>query len=181
VAIRRFENRSAAFRGSILQPVLKLIGDVRQGFPGHPFPFAVGIEETKHALRLLERLDQSVEQKPVKTPVPELDAILVMLDEGVHGTLLSGEIPGAYRCGRLLFYGHLETRPDVSGSAGMAEGSPVRAGYIRSHCGVSQAGNLWTQSVDASRRRLHSRQHRRGIPPSRESRQGAIHEHGRGV
>jgi hypothetical protein len=49
----------------------------------------------------LEGLDQAVEQQPVKTPVLELDAILVMLDEGVHGTLLCGEIPGAYRCERL--------------------------------------------------------------------------------
>src|SRR5438034_8816870 len=93
---------SAPFLGSVLQPVLKLIGDVRQSSPGHPFPFAVGIEETEHALGVLERLEQSVEQKPVKTPVPKLDAILVMLDEGVHGTLLSGEIPGASRRERLL-------------------------------------------------------------------------------
>jgi hypothetical protein len=42
-----------------------LIGDFRQGFPGHPLPFTVGIEETQHALRLLERLDQTIEQQPV--------------------------------------------------------------------------------------------------------------------
>ena len=35
-----------------------------------------------------------------------------------------------------LPYAYLETRPDVSGSAGMAEGSPVRAGSVRSHRGV---------------------------------------------
>src|SRR2546422_1822823 len=97
----RFENRSAPFLGSVLQPILELIGDFRQGFPGDPFPFAVGIEETEHALGLLERLNQAVEQKPVETPVPKLDAILVMLDEGVHGKLLCGEIPGAYRRERL--------------------------------------------------------------------------------
>jgi hypothetical protein len=35
-----------------------------------------------------------------------------------------------------LLYGHFETSPDVSGSTGMAEGSPVRAGGILSHRGV---------------------------------------------
>jgi hypothetical protein len=70
VALRRFENRSTPFLGSALQPVLNLVGDVRQGLPGHPLPFAAGIEETEHALWLLEWLDQTVEQKPVKTPGP---------------------------------------------------------------------------------------------------------------
>ena len=32
-----------------------------------------------------------------------------MLDEGVHGTLLCGEIPGAYRRERLLIYGPFQT------------------------------------------------------------------------
>jgi hypothetical protein len=35
------------------------------------------------------------EQQTVETPVGELDAMLVMLDDGVHGKLLCGEIPGA--------------------------------------------------------------------------------------
>src|SRR6266496_2595958 len=84
------------FLGSVLQPILELIGDLRQGFPGDSFPLALGVEEAQHTFGLLERLDQSVQQETVKTPIPELDAILVMLDEGVHGTLLCGEIPGAY-------------------------------------------------------------------------------------
>src|SRR6266496_1957394 len=84
------------FLGSVLQPILELIGDLRQGFPGDSFPLAIGVEEAQHTFGLLERLDQSVQQETVKTPIPELDAILVMLDEGVHGTLLCGEIPGAY-------------------------------------------------------------------------------------
>jgi len=67
---------------------------------------------------------------------------LVMLDEGVDGTLLCGEIPGAYRCERLLINGPFQTRADVSGSAGMAESSPVRAGSIRPHRGFSQARNI---------------------------------------
>jgi hypothetical protein len=43
----------------------------------------------------LERLDQPVQQQSVKTPVMEPDAILVMLEKGVHGNLQCGEIPGA--------------------------------------------------------------------------------------
>ena len=60
VAIGRFKNRSTPFLGSILQPVLKLVGDFRQSPLGHPFPFPIGIEKSEHALGLLERLDQSV-------------------------------------------------------------------------------------------------------------------------
>jgi hypothetical protein len=45
--------------------------------------------------RLLERLNQPVQQQAVEAPIPELDAILVMLVKGVHGILLQcGEIPG---------------------------------------------------------------------------------------
>jgi hypothetical protein len=50
---------------------------------------------------LLEGLDQSVQQDSIEAAVAELNAILVMLDEGVHGALLCGEIPGAYRYERL--------------------------------------------------------------------------------
>jgi hypothetical protein len=94
---------------------------------------AIGVEETQHAFGLLERLDQAIEQQPIKTPVAKLDAMLVMLDEGVHGTLLCGEIPGAYRHERFLLYGHLQTSPDLSRPAGLAEGSWVGAGGVRFH------------------------------------------------
>src|SRR6516164_3050320 len=102
IALRRFENRSAPFFAPVLQPILERVGDFRQGFPGYPLPCAVGIEETEHAFRLLERLNQAVKQQPVKTPIPELDAILGMLVKGSWHTLLCGEIPGGYRRERLL-------------------------------------------------------------------------------
>jgi hypothetical protein len=44
------------------------------------------MEETQHSLRLLERLDQSIQQNPIEAAVAELDAILVMFEKGVHGT-----------------------------------------------------------------------------------------------
>jgi hypothetical protein len=34
----------------------------------------------------LERLDQPVEQETIETLIPELDAMLVMLEEGVPAT-----------------------------------------------------------------------------------------------
>ncbi|MDR3699374.1 MAG: four helix bundle protein [Candidatus Sulfopaludibacter sp.] len=65
-----------------------------------------------------------------------------MLDEGVHGTLLCGEIPGAYRRERPPIYGPFQTSADVSGSAGVAESSPVCPGSIRLHRGLPQAGDI---------------------------------------
>jgi hypothetical protein len=53
------------------------------------------VEEAQHALGLLEWLDQSVEKKPVKTSVSELNATLVMLAESVHENLQCGQIPGS--------------------------------------------------------------------------------------
>src|ERR1700758_3289594 len=47
----------------------------------------IGTEEPHHSLGLLERLDKAVEQNPVKTPIAEADAILVMFVERIHGRL----------------------------------------------------------------------------------------------
>jgi len=85
-AVGRFENRSAPLLGPVLQPILELVGDVCEGLPGDPFSFAVHVEEAEHPLGLLERLDQAVEQETIKTPVSELDVMLMVLNEGVHGT-----------------------------------------------------------------------------------------------
>jgi hypothetical protein len=52
-----FQNRGIPFFGSVLQPILELVGDLGQGLPGYSLPVAVGVEETQHAFRLLERLD----------------------------------------------------------------------------------------------------------------------------
>jgi hypothetical protein len=48
----------------------------------------VRIEKSDHSLGLLKRLNQAVEQQPVKATVTESDAIFVMFVKGVHGTLL---------------------------------------------------------------------------------------------
>src|SRR5262249_29925974 len=100
-ALGSIQKRNAPFFGSVLEPVLELIGDFRQAPPGDPFPLSIGVEKAKYALGLLEWLYQSIQQHAIKAAVPELNAILVMLDEGVHSPLLCGEIPGAYRRERL--------------------------------------------------------------------------------
>ena len=81
----RFENGNAPLQRTILQPILELVGDVRQGLPGYSLSFAVNVEEPEDALGLRERLDQAVEPETVETPVSKPDAIRMMLDEGVHG------------------------------------------------------------------------------------------------
>jgi len=56
---------------------------------------AIGAEESDYPLGLLERLNEAVEQNPIKAAIPESNAILVMLEECVHGKLLCSEIPRA--------------------------------------------------------------------------------------
>src|SRR6266496_1539962 len=62
IPLGSIQKRSAPFFGSVLEPVLKLVRDLRQGLPGHSLPLAIGIEEAQHTLGLLEGLDQSVQQ-----------------------------------------------------------------------------------------------------------------------
>ena len=70
-------------------------------FSGYPFAVTVGVEEPEHTFGLLEGLDETVQENPVEASIPELDATLVVFVKGVHGALLCGEIPGAYRHERL--------------------------------------------------------------------------------
>ena len=74
---------------------MELIGDLPQHIPAHRILISVLAEETYDSLGLLERLDEAVEQNPIKAAISESNAILVMLVESVHGQLLCGEIPGA--------------------------------------------------------------------------------------
>ena len=47
----------------------------------------INIEKADHSLGLLERLDQPVEQDPVKAPIAKADAVFVVLVKGVHDGL----------------------------------------------------------------------------------------------
>ena len=80
-----FDDRRAPLRRPRDHPPLILGGDVGQDGFAHRIQLSVRVEEPDDALRLLERLDQSVDQDPIEAPVPETNAILVMLVEGVHG------------------------------------------------------------------------------------------------
>jgi len=92
---RGFQDGDVPFLRSVLHPVLKLLGDVPQHIPADGVLISIGAEESNHPFRLLKGLDETVEQNPVKAAIPETNAILVMLVEGVHSQLLCGEIPGA--------------------------------------------------------------------------------------
>jgi hypothetical protein len=47
----------------------------------------IDAEKPDHSFGLLEGLDEPVQQNPVKTPIAEANAVLVMLVEGIHGRL----------------------------------------------------------------------------------------------
>jgi len=68
----------------------------------HPASVAVRIEKAQHAFGLLERLNQSIQQQPVEAPIAKLDAILVMLVKGVHGTSSVVRYLEAYSRERLI-------------------------------------------------------------------------------
>jgi hypothetical protein len=67
----------------------------------HRILLPVRIEESDHSLRLLKRLNQTVQQPRVEAPVTETNSIFMIFVKGVHGALLGGQIPGAYRRERL--------------------------------------------------------------------------------
>ena len=94
---RRIQNGRAPFLATVLDPVLKLLSNITQKIPSNSLALAIGIKEADYPLGLLKRLYQSVQKNPIKTTVGKIDAILMMLAEGVHRLLLCGQIPGTYR------------------------------------------------------------------------------------
>jgi hypothetical protein len=71
----------------LFHPALKLFGSPTQDIPAHRMEAPVNTEKPDYSLGLLKRLDEPVQQDPVKTPIAEADAVLVMLVEGIHGRL----------------------------------------------------------------------------------------------
>ena len=90
-----FQDGGVPFLATILHPVVELISDFSQHIPAHRVLISIGTEESDYPLGLLERLNDAVEQNPIKAAISESNAILVMLEECVHGKLLCGEIPRA--------------------------------------------------------------------------------------
>src|ERR1700692_2406667 len=148
----RLQNRRVPLLGTVGHPVLELIGNLVQYVAGHTFSLPIRIEETDHALGLLKRLDQSVQKQPVETTIGEANAILVMLEKGVHGNLQCGEIPGAYTSERLRFYASAQSGcTNLPRSAGVAEGAPVRARSLFVYRRIPEAGDLCARVSNETR------------------------------
>jgi hypothetical protein len=62
-----------------------------QHIPADRIDLPVAREQADHPLRLLERLDQAVEQDPVEAAIAEADVVLVVLIKGVHHRLPGSE------------------------------------------------------------------------------------------
>ena len=86
-ALGRLDDRSIPFAGLLLHPALELFSGAAQHIAADRIEVPVGIEKSDDPLGLLKRLDQAVEQDPVKAAIAEADAVLVMFVEGVHGRL----------------------------------------------------------------------------------------------
>ena len=83
--LRRLDDRSAPFLGTVSDPIQELIANLGQGPVCHSLAAAVGVEEAQHSFGLLEGLNEPVQQEPVEAAIPELNAILGVLVKGVHG------------------------------------------------------------------------------------------------
>src|SRR5215475_5068829 len=80
----RLCDRDIALRGPLGHPGLKLVSDVAQGGTCHWIDLSIRIEEADDPLRLLERLNQPIQQNAVETTIMPTDAIFVVLEEGIH-------------------------------------------------------------------------------------------------
>jgi len=87
------DGRGPLFR-PVPHPIQKLVGNFCQRTVRHASALAIRIEKAQHPFGLLKRLNHSIQQQAIEAPVPEFDAILVMLVKGVHGDLQCGQIPG---------------------------------------------------------------------------------------
>jgi hypothetical protein len=61
-------NRDIPLVRPSFQPALKLLGNIPQHVPAHRVKLPVGVEEADDAFRLLERLNQPVQQDAIKAP-----------------------------------------------------------------------------------------------------------------
>ena len=84
----RLQNRRVPLLGTVGHPVLVLVGNFVEKIACDTLSLPVGVEEADHSFGLLKRLDQSVQKQPIETTIGEANAMLVMLEEGVHENLL---------------------------------------------------------------------------------------------
>jgi len=79
------DDRDVALGCSLFHPLLKLVSYAAQRIPCHRVQLAVRIEKPDYSLRLLKRLDQTIQQNAVEATVVPIYAISVVLVKGVHG------------------------------------------------------------------------------------------------
>ena len=94
--LRCLHDRDVALRRPLLDPALKLLGDVAQGVARHRVQLTIRTEEADNSFGLLERLNQAIQQDAIETAIMPTDAILVVLVERVH------EPPPAWNTGGIL-------------------------------------------------------------------------------
>ena len=85
-------DRHVPVPGLIHDPVMILGGDVPQRIAVHRVALTVRPEEAHDPLRLLERLDDAVQQQAIEAAIPEPYAILMMFGKGVHGASCSSVV-----------------------------------------------------------------------------------------
>jgi hypothetical protein len=83
-ALRGFNNREVPLAGPSLKPSLELLSNAPQRAPTHWIKLPIRVEEANDALRLLERLNQSIQKDAIKATVVPTNAALVVFIEGVH-------------------------------------------------------------------------------------------------
>src|SRR3989441_6272822 len=79
--LRRVEERRTPLPYASRHPVVKLGSHVAQQIARDALAPAVGVEEADDPLRLLKRLNEAVQEQPVETAIPKLDARRVRSEE----------------------------------------------------------------------------------------------------
>jgi hypothetical protein len=77
-AFRGLRDRYVPLLRPPFQPALKLLGNVAQHVSAHWVKLSIGVEKANHPFRLLERLNQTVQQYAIKTTVSPSNAIPVV-------------------------------------------------------------------------------------------------------
>src|ERR1700730_1736096 len=75
----------APLPSAALDPVVILARNVAQDFPAHGINLPINPEKALRPGTVQEGLNTAVQKKTVKAPVTKLDAILMVLEKGVHG------------------------------------------------------------------------------------------------
>src|SRR5215475_7338827 len=79
--LRGIDHRNLCVFSPAFQPLLEVVSDAVQELSTHRIYWPIGVEEADHPFRLLERLDQPIEQDPVEAAIVPSYAIPVVFVE----------------------------------------------------------------------------------------------------